>query len=276
MRAGCWRRRVSGPEPSDAADAVAPHLTEDALLGGRVRLRQPRAGYRAAIDPVLLAAAVPVRAGERVLDLGCGAGAVFLCLLARQPELIVTAVERDPAMAALARDNAALNGAAGRVAVVEADVAGLPPAWEEGGFDHAVSNPPYLPPERADPSPRAGRAAAGVEAGPDLAAWVGRARRCLRHKGRLTVVQRADRLDDLLAALAPGFGEVVVFPLWPRAGRDARRVIVTARKGARAPLRLSAGLVLHGEDGGYTKTADAALRGAGLPVGAAPQGEKPE
>ena len=248
---------MNGSIPTEEA------VTEDALLGGRVRLRQPRDGYRAAIDPVLLAAAVPLRAGERVLDLGCGAGAVFLCLLAREPGLAVTAVERDPATAALARANAASNGFGDRAEVVEADVAALPPDWRAGGFDQAVSNPPYLPAERADPSPHAGRAAAGVEAGPDLAVWVGRARRCLRHKGRLTMVHRADRLGDLLAAL-DGFGEVVVFPLWPRAGQEAKRVIVTARKGVRSPLRLAAGLVLHAERGGYTEEADAALRGAGL------------
>jgi len=243
--------------------ATEDAVTEDALLGGRVRLRQPRDGYRVAVDPVLLAAAVPLRAGDRVLDLGCGAGAVFLCLLAREPALTVTAVERDPGMAGLARANAGLNGCGDSVEVVQADVAALPVDWRDGGFDQAVSNPPFLPAERADPSPLPGRAAAGIEDGSDLGAWVARAGRCLRHKGRLTMVHRVDRLGDLLAAL-DGFGEVVVYPLWPRAGRDARRLIVTARKGVRTPLRLAAGLVLHGDDGGYTKAADAALRGAGL------------
>ncbi|MEQ9335273.1 methyltransferase [Thalassobaculum sp.] len=251
---------MSGSTTTDGA------VSEDALLGGRLRLRQPRDGYRAAIDPVLLAAAVPLRAGERVLDLGCGAGAVFLCLLAREPALTVTAVERDPAMAALARSNASLNGFGERVEVAEVDVATLLPDWRAGDFDQVLSNPPYLPAERADPSPHAGRAAAGVEAGSDLVAWVGRARRCLRHKGRLTMVHRADRLGDLLAAL-DGFGEIVVFPLWPRAGQEAKRVIVTARNGVRSPLRLAAGLVLHDAGGGYTKAADAALRGAGLDLG---------
>ena len=249
---------------STAADAA---LTEDALLGGRVRLRQPRDGYRAAVDPVLLAAAVPVLPGERVLDLGCGAGAVFLCLLARVPGLAVTAVERDPQMAGLARGNALLNVVGDRVTVVEGDLAAPPPSLEAGAFDHAVANPPYLTADRADPSPSAGRAAAGVEAGADLADWIGCAHRCLKPKGRLTLVHRADRLGDLLSALGRRFGEVVVFPLWPRAGRDAGRVIVTARKGVRTPLRLAAGLVLHAEAGGYTKEADAALRGAGLELG---------
>ena len=258
---------MSGSTAADPATGADAAVTEDALLGGRVRLRQARAGYRAAIDPVLLAAAVPARPGERVLDLGCGAGAVFLCLLARVPELAVTAVERDPAMAALAVANAALNGAGDRVTVVEADLAALEPSWRAGAFDQAVANPPYLTAGRADPSPSPGRATAGVEAGAGLAAWIDRAHRCLKPKGRLTLVHRADRLDDLLPALAPGFGAVVVFPLWPKPGRDAARVIVTARKGVRTQLRLAAGLVLHAEAGGYTEAADAALRGAGLDLG---------
>lgn len=240
-----------------------PAVTEDRLLDGRVTLRQPHDGYRAAIDPVLLAAAVPAAPGERVLDLGCGAGAVFLCLLAREPDLVVTAVEADPAMAALAQANAGLNGAGDRVEVVTADVAALPADWRAGAFDQVVTNPPYLGADRADPSPQPGRAAAGVESA-DLSAWIGRAWQALRHKGRLSVVHRADRLADLLAAFGDRFGEVVVFPLWPKPGRAAGRVIVTARKGVRTPLRLSPGLVLHREDGAYTKSADAALRGAGL------------
>lgn len=253
---------MSGSTTADHPESQA--VTDDTLLGGRVRLRQSRDGYRAAVDPVLLAAATPIRPGERVLDLGCGAGAVFLCLLAREPTLTVTAVERDPAMAALAQDNAALNGRGGQVTVVEADLAALPLSWEAGGFDQVVSNPPFLPPERADASPQAGRAAAGVEATADLVAWIDRGYRCLKPKGRLTVIHRADRLGDLLATLGNRFGAVVMFPLWPKPGREAKRVIVTARKGVRTPLRLAAGLVLHAEDGAYTKEADAALRGAGL------------
>lgn len=241
--------------------------TRDDLLDGRVCLEQPRAGYRVAIDPLLLAAAVPAGPGDRVLDLGCGAGAVGLCLLARVPEALVVGVERDPAMAALARRNAEANGRADRMTVVEADVADLPSGAADGGFDQVAINPPYLEAVRADPSPVAGRARAGVEDGGRLADWIATAGRCLVRKGRLTLVQRADRLDAVLAALADGFGEVVVFPLWPAPGREARRVLVTARRGVRTPLRLAAGLVLHRPDGGYTAEADAALRGAALDLG---------
>lgn len=236
--------------------------TEDLLLDGRVRLIQPKTGYRAAIDPVLLAASVPARAGERVVDLGCGAGAVFACLAGRVAGVEVIGVERDPAMAELARRTLAANGFTGRIETT--DLTDLPGTWEAAQIGHVAANPPYLPADRADPSPDAGRAAAGVEAGSDLADWIAVARRCLRHKGTVAVVHRADRLDDILAALARGFGSVIVFPLFPKAGRDAGRVLVRAVRGGRGPLRLAPGLVLHAEDGGYTPQAEAVLRGAPL------------
>ena len=236
--------------------------TEDLLLDGRVRLIQPKTGYRAAIDPVLLAASVPARAGERVVDLGCGAGAVFACLAGRVPGVDVIGVERDPEMADLARRTLNANGVTGRIET--ADLTELPATWEAGRIDHVATNPPYLPAHRADPSPIPGRASAGVEEGGDLVDWLSVARRCLRHKGTLTVVHRADRLDDILAALARGFGSAIVFPLYPKVGRDAGRVLVRAVRGGRAPLRIAPGMVLHTDGGDYTPQSDAILRGSPL------------
>lgn len=236
--------------------------TEDLLLDGTVRLIQPKTGYRAAIDPVLLAASVPAKAGERMVDLGCGAGAVFACLAARISLLEVFGVERDPAMAELARRTMDANEIAGRIET--ADLTRLPATWEAGRIDHVATNPPYLPADRADPSPVTRRVAAGVEDGADLADWVAVARRCLRHKGTVSLVHRADRLDDILAALSRGFGSIIVFPLYPKAGRDAGRVLVRAVRGGRAPLRLASGLVLHEADGAFTAQTEAVLRGAPL------------
>lgn len=245
---------------------MALATTNDTLLEGKVRFIQPRDGYRAAIDPVLLAAAVPLEPSQRVLDLGCGAGAVFLCLLAREPTLSVVGIDRDADIVALAEVNAEANDWADRVEAVQADLAMVPVTWEAETMDHVVMNPPYLEAGRADPSPHSGRAAAGVEDGLDLAAWVARAHRCLKPRARLTAIHRADRLADVLSALQDKFGEAVVFPLWPKAGAAAKRVIVTARKDVKAPLTLAPGLVLHEADGGWTKPAGAALRGAGLDI----------
>jgi tRNA1(Val) A37 N6-methylase TrmN6 len=235
--------------------------TEDRLLGGRVRLLQPAEGYRAAVDPVLLAASVRAGEGEHVLDLGCGAGAAALCLLARLPGVRVTGLEVQPELAALARANATLNGAGFEVA--EGSLLAPPPLL--GPFDWVMTNPPYLEAGRSSAPPLASKSIANVEGEVSLTAWVKAAVKLLKPKGRLAVVHRADRLADLLAALqGRGVGELRILPLWPKAGRPAGRVVVTARKGVRSPLELLSGLVLHREDGAYTDEAEAVLRGGGV------------
>ncbi len=238
-----------------SASANASVTTDDALLGGRVRLRQPADGYRTAIDPVLLAAACGSNA-DTALDLGCGAGAGSLALLARLPQVRVTGIEIDAGLAALAQDNAAANGWAERFTAIAGDVA----RHATAGFDLAFCNPPYLDAARADPSPDPDKRRADVEGELPLAGWVAAALRALKPRGTLVFVQRADRLADLLAALEGRAGEIVVFPLWPRAGMPAKRILVRARKGVRTPLVLAAGLVLHEADGRFTPQADAILR----------------
>lgn len=236
-------------------------VSQDRLLGGRVLLTQPVDGYRAAIDPVMLAAAVPAEAGDRVLDLGCGVGAAALCLLARLPGLALTGLEIQSALAALARVNAGANGWTEDLSVYEGSVLAPPEAVLAGGYDHVMTNPPYLPAGRGTPPPGGIKATANVEAEADLGQWLKMAIRVLRPKGRLSLIQRADRLDAVLAGLARrGVGDIRVLPLWPKVGRPATRVIVSARKGAKGPFELLPGLVLHGDDGGYTEAAEDILR----------------
>ncbi|MFN3460748.1 MAG: tRNA1(Val) (adenine(37)-N6)-methyltransferase [Oceanibaculum sp.] len=244
---------------------MSPDFSEDRLLGGRVLLRQPKSGYRAAIDPVLLAASLDPKPGQHVLDIGCGAGAAALCLLARRPDLTITGIEIQPDLADLARRNAALNGVSERFQIIEGDIASLRlhKGRLEARFDHAMSNPPFLPPGRGNAPPDASRALAHVEGEADLPAWTAFAASVLPHRGTLTLIHRADRLTDLLAALARvRLGSVTVFPLWPHAGTAAKRVLVRAAKGGKAPLVLSPGLMLHGADGGFTHAAESVLRDA--------------
>jgi tRNA1(Val) A37 N6-methylase TrmN6 len=242
---------------TDAGDGDV-ELTQDRLLTGRVVLGQPKHGYRAAVDPVLLAAAVPLQAGERALELGCGAGAAALCLLARVPEGRVTGLEQQPVLAALARDNAVANDAGSRLRVHTGDLLDPPAAIACGGFDHAFANPPYLAAGTADAPADPLRAAANVEGAARLPDWVGALARATRRGGTLTVIHRADRLPELLAAMDQVAGALVTFPLWPAAGKAAKRVLVQGRVGVGGPAALAAGLTLHTE-GAFTAEARAVL-----------------
>jgi tRNA1(Val) A37 N6-methylase TrmN6 len=243
--------------------APAPDLpyTDDTLLGGRVRLRQPRHGYRAAIDPVLLAAAVPARSGDTVLDVGCGVGAAALCLAVRVDGCRVTGLEAQRELVHLANDNVALNGLSDRVAAMHGDLLRPPPRLEPGSFAHVMANPPFLEDGMASAPSDDAKAAANIEGEADLAAWVRFALVMARPKGSITFIHRADRMEQLLAQLSGRAGEIVVFPLWAGPDKAAKRVIVRARKSVATPTRLTPGLVLHEPDGRYTPRAEAVLRG---------------
>lgn len=235
--------------------------SQDTLLNGRVLLLQPKEGYRAAIDPVLLAAAIPAKNGQNAVELGLGTGAAALCLLDRVPAMAgICGLELDPGQAELAHRNAALNGREGQLQIVLGDAAHPPRNLPRNHFDHAFMNPPYLEPSRHDAPACARKTAAHVEADEGLEAWIRQAGKLLKPKGWLTIIHRADVLDRILAALPPAFGSIAVLPLWPRAGEPAKRVIVAAQKGGRAPCRLLPGLVLH-DAKGYTIETDAILRG---------------
>jgi tRNA1(Val) A37 N6-methylase TrmN6 len=234
-------------------------FTEDRLLGGRVVLRQPASGYRAAIDPVVLAAAVQAPPGAHVLDAGCGSGAAMFCLASRRPDLRITGVERNADVAALARAGVEINGFAGRLDIVDGDMAALPAAMANA-FDVVMINPPF----GADGthSPHQGRAAANHEQDVNLVTWLRACLRCLKPGGRLVVIHRADRLSDVLAALHGRAGDIHVLPIHPKAGEPARRVIVDAGKGRKSLDTLLPGFVLHEADGRFTAAADAVLRNA--------------
>lgn len=213
---------------------------DDAFLGGRLVLRQPGRGYRAGADAVMLAAACPAQAGERVLELGCGAGVALFCLGARVPGVVLTGLERQEGLAEFARYNVAATGIAARV--VTGDLAAMPGALRAESFDHVIANPPFF---AAGPrAPDHSRAAARHE-DTALEAWVDAGLRRLRPGGTLTLIHRAEALDRILVALAGRAGGVVVLPIAARQGRDAGRVIVAALKGGRGPLRLRAPFVLH-------------------------------
>ena len=215
-------------------------LTRDGFLGGRVQAWQPRHGYRAATDPVFLAAATPARPGDTVLELGCGVGVAALCLAARVPGVALTGVEIQPDYAELARRNGVENSVA--FGVHEADLANLPPPLRALSFDHVIANPPYYVEGTAPDDP--GRTRARHEATP-LEDWIDTAARRLRPKGWLTLILPIDRLPEALALLRPSFGSIAVKPLSARAGRDPARFLLKGQKGSKGPFRLLESLILH-------------------------------
>jgi tRNA1(Val) A37 N6-methylase TrmN6 len=232
--------------------------TEDRFLGGRVLVRQPEDGFRAGLDAVMLAAAVPARAGENALELGAGTGTASLCLVHRVGVISITGIEIDPTLVELANANAAANGMNDRASFVTGDAL-APPAPLRREFEHVFCNPPF---HEGEVSPDTARARALQDDG-RLTDWLAIGLKRTASGGTFTVILRADRMAEALAAM-PERG-VVIFPLWPRAGVAAKRVIIQVRQGARAPLEILSGLVLHEADGRYTPEADAVLRdGASL------------
>jgi tRNA1(Val) A37 N6-methylase TrmN6 len=233
------------------------------LLDGRVRLVSG-AGLPPTTDTVVLAAATPAQKGDRVLEAGCGSGAASLCLAARVPGCSVTAIEREPDLARTARDNVAANDLSERITVLTGDIAAPPGPWPRPGFDLVMTNPPYLDPARVRASPDRLRRAATVESMP-LRAWLAACTAPLRDGGSLIVIHRADRLDELLAALPGLLGSVAILPLWPdgEGKRPARRLLLRATRGGRAPLRLLPGIALHDAGGAYSEAAQAIFRACG-------------
>lgn len=236
---------------------VTGPLTQDRILGGQLLLTQTADGYRAGLDAILLAAAVRLAPGARAAEFGCGPGAALLSVAHAHTDAQLTGVELDPVAAELARRNAAANGLDDRVAIVEADALSWRP---DAPLDAVFFNPPYFDDPASLRAPKPGKQAAWISAAP-LADWIAAGLKRLKPGGALVFIHRADRLGEALGALQ-GKASAVVLPVHPRAQAPAKRILVAARAGGRAPLALLAPLVLH-EDGagGWTPRADALLRG---------------
>jgi len=234
-------------------------LSDDDFLGGRVKLWQPTAGFRAGLDSVMLAAAVPAKSGASVCDLGIGAGVAALCVAARVSDLRVTGLEIDQDLAELARANAARNKCK-TFEIFAGDVFSRPRALPRQAFDHVITNPPFFDAARGTPAPHAGKARATAAHTKDLAAWLRFARALAKGGGWITTILPPEQLAMALEALTKNGQGGEIFPLWPTAGAAAKRIIIRVRMNARSPLRLLPGLVLHGTGGRPTPEAEAVLR----------------
>jgi tRNA1(Val) A37 N6-methylase TrmN6 len=256
----------------DLCGSESSDVSEDAVLGGRLRLRQLREGHRVGHDAILLAAASPGRAGERAADLGAGVGAAGLALASRVEGIQVTLAEIDAELAALARQNVRINGLSDRVSVANLDVSAPFRTHETGGLasgslDRVLMNPPFNDPVRMRASPNLRRQLAHVGAPGSLAAWTRSASELLRAHGTVTMICRADGLREAVQALASGFGAVAILPIHPRPSKAAIRLIIRASKGSRAPLSLLPGFFLNDDANQPSAEALAVVRdGAVLPL----------
>ena len=241
-------------------------LTEDRFLNGRIVARQTMQGFRSGLDAVMLAAGVPAIARDDVLELGSGAGIASLCLAARCTPLTITGIDLLSDLVSLAEANARANGMEQRLSFVIGNAL-EPPVSVRREYDHVFTNPPFHD-DSGEKSPRIERELALADEG-RLGDWLSAGLKRVRSQGTFTAILRADRLAEALGLL-PVRG-VMIFPLWPRCGEAAKRVIIQVRKGSRTPLALLPGLVLHESDGRYTPAADAVLRhGGSLALGSRP------
>lgn len=233
---------------------------EISILGGRVKLRQIEGGFHTGLDAVMLAAACPARSGQRVLDLGCGVGGAGICVLSRVDDSLLSGVDIQSDHIDFALENSKINKFSKRTEFFCDDVRN----FRNRAFDHVICNPPYMEAGTYLRSPSEKRATAlgHEEEGAVLEDWVICAFDCLVGRGSFTMIHRADTLDKIIQAFGKRFGAIEIIPLWPKAGKEAGRVIVRGVKHAKGPAKIHAGLILHQEDGAYTPQADAVLRDA--------------
>ncbi|WP_428484245.1 tRNA1(Val) (adenine(37)-N6)-methyltransferase [Rhodopila sp.] len=237
--------------------------TEGRLLDGRLVYHQPASGFRSGIEPVLLAAAVPAKPGDRILEAGTGAGATLLCLHARVPCIRSLGIEVDEAMARLAAANARANGFTG----IEVNPGRIEAAAPHQAFDHALANPPYHP-ACGSASPDHARDVAKRASQTLVQAWIAALSGQLRDRGSLTLIVPSALLPTCVTAMAESRCPcTVIYPLWPRIGQSAKLVMIRGIRNSRTPMRLAPGLVLHQLDGTFSETAQSILRdGAALAI----------
>jgi tRNA1(Val) A37 N6-methylase TrmN6 len=240
-------------------------LSCDEFLEGRAKLFQPKKGYRVSSDTVLLAATLAPMKGQKIIDIGAGTGGIMTFYKIRSLENnICHALELRDDMIELAQRNASVNGLADKITYYQGDLGAMPKDIEPNSYDHLVTNPPYLDQRTGSKSPYETKAAAHRDGDLDLKTWISCCLKLLKQRGYITLIHRADRLSDILAAFEGKAGDIIIYPLWSGEAKDPKRIIVRARKSSIAPLSLKNGLILHTSKGSFTDKAENILRHNGF------------
>lgn len=238
-------------------------ITSDKFLDGKLIIKQPRKGYRAGIDAVLLAAVVHPKLGDKILEIGAGVGTVMLCIAAHCPAANITGVEIQEDLVSICQENIKDNHFEDRINILQGDLSNPPVLLKPNTYDHVISNPPFH-----DYGPQAGndiktKSLSRHVSNVTLQDWIIGCLRFVKPRGLLTLIHRADQLDDSLNALRTISGGIKIYPFWPKQEKPAKLVILQARKGVKSACTIRPGMVLHDREGKYTQEAESIFRGSG-------------
>ena len=237
--------------------------THDLFLNGQLKITQPSDGYRAATDPVFLAASISAENGQSILDIGSGVGVASLCLGARIQGLSLHGIELQKEYTFMAEANAIENNI--NFKVLNADLNNLPSTFRQKSFDHVMTNPPFFIPSTLSKPLRLEKSTANIETIP-LADWISISLKRLKSGGSFSIIHLTERLPEILSSLSISCGSISVLPIVARKSRPAKRIIVQCIKGSKGPLKLLDPFIVHdgdmhnGDKSDYSKKANNILR----------------
>ena len=231
--------------------------TQDFLLNKKVKILQPNNGYRASIDAVVLASMVKnIKNNQKVLDVGSGTGAVSLCIAQRfnDKNIEIHGLEIQEKLSDLSNQSAKLNNF-DNLLYHNVNIKNKMTEISPNSFDHVVSNPPYASNDFASPNPS--KARAHNESELDLNEWVKFCLKMLKQKGMFYMINRVERLDDIIKACYGKVGAIEIIPIFSKPDDvEAKRVIVIAQKAMKTPLKINKGFYMHEKDLSYSKKAN--------------------
>lgn len=221
-------------------------FTEDKILNGKIRILQPRDGYRVALDPIIFASYIKTKFGNKILDVGCGVGTVSLILKYKNPLVKVTAIDINEKMCSFCKENAKRNSI--DISVINESIESTESLGKD--FDVVVTNPPFFEKKSSRLSEK--KLLANFETIP-LYDWITFCLKRLKNGGKFAIIHLASRLDDILYAIKDKIGAIEIFPIHSKTDSDANRIVITGIKGRNSQIKMHSGLIVHNENGKYTE-----------------------